>query len=123
MPLLFLNSSSHPVLALNESLSALGPGLSFRRSVCGIFAVSNIIASKMLPPANCFLFIQISNSFPTSSIAHDCCFVSTFTPLVTSALLMASVCFKIVLINVATPYSVASSDRQTLLSYFAVISF
>lgn len=57
---------------------------------------SYITASWMLSPAN-FLY-PINNSFSTYSIACYCCFVNTFTLIATLALLMASLCIKIVLI-------------------------
>lgn len=71
--LLFLNLLNHPLLALNKSLSALVPGVSFRRSACSIFAFSPIIAPKYCHLLNAFYPNQQFFYF----IACDHCFFHT----------------------------------------------
>lgn len=61
--------------------------------------------------ANYFSFIHINN-FPTSSIACYC-FLSTSTPLATSALLMASLYFKTVLIVLSSQIKHVNSEIIT----------
>ncbi|KAF6339806.1 hypothetical protein mRhiFer1_008070 [Rhinolophus ferrumequinum] len=124
MPLLLLNFSNHPLLALKISLSGLVPGVFLMRSACKCKAFSQIMLSETLSPANCFSFIHMKSNFSTSSIVCVLCLVSVLTPLATLAPLMASLFFKMVeIVDFAIPNCVARSHTRTPLSCLEIISF
>lgn len=106
---LFLKLLSHSLIALKQVTFCTGFWGVFQDVSMQHLSFSHITASKMLSLANSFLFIQTNNSFSTYSFAcYDC-----ITHLATLALMMISLCIKILLIVHFASNKSKKTNKQT----------